>query len=172
MTNVRFLSFRTRESYLSMQEYLIHACHTESSSSAPEQLIPASVPEVRASRRYSRTLNFTEYPLNVLLMRRCIRPLHLLLASFTVLRLSTARKHPSLYFASSSHVFPHSSKSFLPLSFYSSLPSVCALLLFPYSSWIPKLQPTCSVGQNNLGKSFHFSPFMDCHLKPSNYILC
>lgn len=132
MTNVRFLSFRTRESYWSMQEYLIHACHTESSSSAPEQLIPASVPELRASRGYSRRLNFKEYPLNVLLMRRCIRPLHLLLASFTVLRLSTARKHPSLYFASSSHIFPHSSKSFLPLSFYSSLPSVCALLLFPF----------------------------------------
>lgn len=112
-----------------MQEYLIHACHTESSSSAPEELIPASVPELLASRGYSRRLNFKEYPPNVLLMRRCIRPLHLLLASFTVLRLSTARKHPSLYFASSSHVFPHSSKSFLPLSFYSSLPSVCALLL-------------------------------------------
>lgn len=148
MTNVRFLSFRTRESYWSMQEYLIHACHTESSSSAPEQLIPASVPELRASRGYSRRINFKEYPLNVLLMRRCIRPLHLLLASFTVLRLSTARKHPSLYFASSSHVFPHSSKSFLPLSFYSSLPSVCALLLFPF----PRESRSFSlpVGQNNL----------------------
>lgn len=132
MTNVRFLSFRTRESYWSMQEYLIHACHTESSSSAPEQLIPASVPELRASRGYSRRMNFKEYPLNVLLMRRCIRPLHLLLASFTVLRLSTARKHPSLYFASSSHVFPHSSKSFCLFRFIPpfllSVPSSC----FPF----------------------------------------
>ncbi len=89
-----------------MREYLIHACHTESSSSAPEELISASVPELLASRRCSRRLNFKQYPPNVLLMRRCIRPLHLLLASFTVLRLYTARKHPSLYFASSSPCLP------------------------------------------------------------------
>lgn len=112
-----------------MQEYLIHACHTVSSSSAPEELISASVPELLASRRCSRRLNFKQDPPNVLLTRRCIRPLHLLLASFTVLRLSTARKHPSLYFVSSSHVFPHSSKSFCLFRFippfFLSVPSAC-----------------------------------------------